>query len=584
MITIRNLTVKNFMSVGAASQAIGFDRDDLTLVLGENLDLGSNGARNGVGKTTIINALSYALYGTALTNIKRNNLINKTNGKNMMVSIEFAVNSIIYRIERGRKPNVLKFFKDNIEQEDDDARGEMRDTQKEIVSLLGISHEMFKHTVALNTYTTPFLSLRASDQKNLIEELLGITLLTEKADKLKDQHKKFKTLISEEEFRINMVIDANNHIEDQIKSLERRQKMWATKKNDNVNSLTDSISTLMDLDIDNEFQLHSALETYNKNKKSITECNKWIAQIVREDRNLLKTLNALETDLEKIKKHECHACGQTIHDDKQEENLAHKETLISETAGQLLVLETQEQEHKLKLAEIGDIGDKPAPFYSTVEEAHNHQSSFKTLAAQLETAMDSEDPYTDQIDDMRNKAIREISYDELNDLTNIRDHQGFLLKLLTSKDSFIRRKIIEQNLSYLNNRLGYYLDEIKLPHQVKFLSDLSVEITELGRELDFDNLSRGERTRLILSLSWAFRDVYESMFDHINLLFIDELIDSGLDSDGVENSVKIMKSMARTRKKSVWLVSHRDELLSRVNNTLTVKKYGGFTSFESMLG
>ena len=98
------------MSVGNATQAINFDRKDLTLVLGENLDLGGDGSRNGTGKTTIINALSYALYGQALTNIRRDNLVNKTNGKNMLVSLEFSINGRDYRIERGRKPNILKFY------------------------------------------------------------------------------------------------------------------------------------------------------------------------------------------------------------------------------------------------------------------------------------------------------------------------------------------------------------------------------------------------------------------------------------------------------------------------------------------
>jgi len=112
------------------------------------------------------------------------------------------------------------------------------------------------------------------------------------------------------------------------------------------------------------------------------------------------------------------------------------------------------------------------------------------------------------------------------------------------------------------------------------MSDLSVEITDMGRDLDFDNLSRGERTRLILSLSWAFRDVWESLYNHINLLFVDELVDNGLDTNGVESAIKIMKSMARERGKSVWLVSHRDELLSRVNNTMKVIKSGGFTEYQ----
>ena len=118
MIRIKDLTVKNFMSVGNQTQAVDFNKAKLTLVLGENLDQGGDdsGSRNGTGKTTIINALSYALYGTALTNIKRNNLINKTNSKGMVVSLDFEKDNIQYKIERGRSPTFFKFFINNEEQ------------------------------------------------------------------------------------------------------------------------------------------------------------------------------------------------------------------------------------------------------------------------------------------------------------------------------------------------------------------------------------------------------------------------------------------------------------------------------------
>ena len=149
MFKIRNLTVKNFMSVGNATQAVSFDRQDLTLVLGENLDLGGDdtGARNGTGKTTIINALSYGLYGQALTNIKKDNLINKTNGKAMMVTVDFEVAGRHYRIERGRRPNVTKLYIDGQEQNgyQDDSQGDSRETQSDIERLLGMSIDMFRH-------------------------------------------------------------------------------------------------------------------------------------------------------------------------------------------------------------------------------------------------------------------------------------------------------------------------------------------------------------------------------------------------------------------------------------------------------
>src|SRR5210317_1189398 len=115
MINIKNVTIKNFMSVGNVTQGVRFDEAGLTLVLGNNVDLGGDGSRNGTGKTTIINALSYALYGNALTNIRKDNLINKTNNKGMLVTVDFEKDGVEYRIERGRKPNIFKFYVDNID-------------------------------------------------------------------------------------------------------------------------------------------------------------------------------------------------------------------------------------------------------------------------------------------------------------------------------------------------------------------------------------------------------------------------------------------------------------------------------------
>ena len=157
MLVIKNITVKNFMSVGNQTQAITFDNKHLILVLGENLDLGGDdaGARNGTGKTTIINALSYVFFGGALTNIRRDNLVNKTNNKDMVVSINFVKNNVTYTIERGRKPQIFKFYANNIEQNinSNEAQGENRETQKEINRLIGMTHAMFKNIIALNTYT-----------------------------------------------------------------------------------------------------------------------------------------------------------------------------------------------------------------------------------------------------------------------------------------------------------------------------------------------------------------------------------------------------------------------------------------------
>ena len=582
MIHIRDLTVRNFMSVGNATQAINFDRRDLTLVLGENLDLGGDGSRNGTGKTTIINALSYALYGQALTNIRRDNLINKTNGKNMLVSLDFSVNGQDYRVERGRKPNVLRLYVNSEEQQTtDDAQGDSRETQDAIESILGMTHDMFRHVLALNTYTEPFLSLKANDQRVIIEQLLGITLLSERAERIKELNRATKDAISQEEMRIRAVQEANKRIEEQITSLEKRRTLWLNKQAEDIKGFEDAITALEHIDIEAEVQAHRDLEAYHLKKKQIDEHQKWIRQIDQDNSKLEKDSAKLSRDIDALKEHRCHACGQELHDSKQDQILAEKQRNLQEIGLQLLANETQRIEHLNEIEDLGKLGAAPTVFYDDLEQALNHRNSLEGLRKDLANRSAETDPYTEQIDDMRGQALQEVTYDTLNEITRLQEHQDFLLKLLTNKDSFVRKKIIEQNLSYLNNRLTHYLDRIGLPHQVIFQNDLTVEITELGRDLDFDNLSRGERNRLILSMSWAFRDVWESLYHPINVLFIDELVDSGMDTQGVENSLALLKKMSRERQKSIWLVSHRDELAGRVENILRVIKENGFTSYNT---
>jgi DNA repair exonuclease SbcCD ATPase subunit len=582
MIQIKNLTVRNFMSVGNATQAINFDRQDLTLVLGENLDLGGDGSRNGTGKTTIINALSYSLYGTALSNIRKDNLVNKTNGKNMLVSLDFSVNGQEYKIERGRKPNVLRFYVNDKEQEvNDDAQGDSRETQSTIERTLGLSHDMFKHVLALNTYTEPFLSLKANDQRTIIEQLLGITMLSERADKIKELNKSTKDAISQEEFRIRAVQEANKRIEEQIESLRKRQKMWITKQSDDVTKLESAIASLEHIDIDKEITEHKTLTEYNDLVKERADVTKSLTRARLDEARERKAADKIVAELAALVEHKCHACGQELHDENHDAIIAAKQAELDTAAVEVDLAGVTIMELENELEDLGEPGPQPVVFYDTLEDALNHRNSLEALRKELATRSAETDPYGEQIIDMQNQALQEVSYDHINELTRLQEHQDFLLKLLTSKDSFIRKRIIEQNLSYLNSRLTNYLDRIGLPHTVIFQNDLTVSIEELGRELDFDNLSRGERNRLILSMSWAFRDVFESLYQPINVLFIDEMIDNGLDTQGVESALALLKQMSRERHKSIWLVSHRDELAGRVENILKVIKENGFTSYNT---
>jgi DNA repair exonuclease SbcCD ATPase subunit len=588
MIKIKDLTVKNFMSVGNQTQAVNFDKENLTLVLGENLDQGGDdsGSRNGTGKTTIVNALSYALYGNALTNIKKDNLINKINNKNMLVTLTFDKDGTEYRIERGRKPNVLQFFVNNQAQdteETDDAQGDMRETQKDLDDLLGMSHDMFRHIVALNTYTEPFLSMKANDQRVIIEQLLGITLLSEKAEGLKEMIKTTKDNISQENADIEAAKKSNEKIQQSIDSLTSRQNAWNTQHEEEIEKIARAIVELENVDIDAELIKHNDLKLFEEQTAKLKSLNKERATLDSATAQAERSVKKYADELAKLKDKKCHACEQELHDHKHEEMSATAVKHLEEAQRYSDKVASDLAKIMREIKGIGEVVQRPNTYYDTVEQALKHQNNLKTLETQLTVKAGDSDPYQEQIDELKHTAMQDISWDHVNELNTLKDHQEFLLKLLTSKDSFIRKKIIDQNLAYLNNRLTYYLDKMGLPHTVVFQNDLTVIITQLGQDLDFDNLSRGERNRLILGLSWSFRDVWESLYQSINLLFVDELVDNGLDASGVEGALAVLKKMARERKKNIFLISHKDELIGRVNNVLKVIKENGFTNYANDL-
>jgi DNA repair exonuclease SbcCD ATPase subunit len=534
--------------------------------------------------STIINALSYAFFGQAITNIKKDNLINKVNAKSMLVTVGFEKNGNNYRIERGRKPNVLKFYINDKEQDIadiDESQGDSRKTQEDINALIGMNHLMFKHIIALNTYTEPFLNLKASDQREFIEHLLGITLLSKKSELLKDQIKLSKDIINQETIKLETIKASNEKVKSTIDNLKLKQRSWFTSKSSEISKIKEAIKNLDSIDIDQEITNHGQLTLYNELVKSTKSIEKELYTLKMMRDQSKRAFDKESSNLKSLQDHKCHACGQELHDSNQAKMITSIEQEIKRHKKQYdeTVEKISELESDLSVIK-NEMFDKPATFYATIDEAQKHKNNLYELTVHLKQKESESDPYESQIQDLQNTAMQDIDWTVINNQVSLKEHQEFLLKLLTNKDSFIRKKIIDQNLNYINQRLAYYLELIESPHKVLFQSDLQVEITHFGNELDFDNLSRGEKNRVILSLSWAFRDLWENLYQPVNLLFIDELIDNGMDSAGVENCVEILKMMSRERNKNVYLISHKDELINRVDNLLKVTKENGFTTYN----
>lgn len=582
---LETITLVNFLSIGNVTQTVKLNRNILTLILGDNKDLTEAGGRNGVGKSSLTQAIFYVLYGDALTKIKKDNLINKDNGKNMMVSLTFTVKNIKYRIERGRKPNILSLYINdtemNFDKSDDEAQGENKETQKEINKIINISPDLFKQTIILNTKNTPFLSMRDKEQRAIIEELLGIDILSKKAEKLKEEIKIIKEDIKEEEIRLQSVKQINEKITNQINELKYKSKRWEEKHQKEINEMESTINDLNHINIEEEIKNHKRLVEYNLLKLKIKDTSKQVNDIISNITNNEKVLKKYQKQKDQLKENICPTCNQEIHDDHSfiEKDI---DSNISEVLKEIEELNNLLSKPEKEL-EILDLEwkntSKPEIFYDDINEAYEHKNTIQLANNELDNLKNKENPFLEQIENLNISGIQKIDYEYLEDLSLVKEHQEFLYKMLTNKESPIRKKIIDQNISMLNSSLEEYINVMKLPHTVKFNNDLSVSINNLGNEFDFDQLSNGEQNRVILSLSWAFRDVYEYLNDGINLSIIDELIDSGMDSLGTDSSLKVLKTMVREQNKSIFLISHKDGLESRVDNVLNVIKEDGFTTY-----
>jgi DNA repair exonuclease SbcCD ATPase subunit len=201
-----------------------------------------------------------------------------------------------------------------------------------------------------------------------------------------------------------------------------------------------------------------------------------------------------------------------------------------------------------------------------------------SLKQQLDAMRNQVNPFLEPLQELQDMDIgNDVDRGEIDKLTRILDHQKFLHKLLTKKDSFVRKTLLNKNIPFLNKRLNHYLGELGLPHKVEFTYELTAEISQFGRTMDFGNLSNGQRSRVNLALSLSFRDVLQNLHDHINVCMFDEVLDVGLDTVGVQLAAKMIKRKAREEKLCAFIISHRDEIDNAFDRTITVEMSKGFS-------
>lgn len=264
----QEITIRNFLSFGNIPQTLSLNDKSYQVIIGLNKDKSdSTSDRNGCGKSTIFEAIHYALFGRSIGNkVNLGNLINNINKKNMVVTLKFKKDDILYEITRGRSPNILCLLKNGENILSDESQGDSRETQKEIESIIGMNEDIYNQIICLSCKVPTFLDQTSSNQKSIIEKILGIDVISTKIDLLKSLIKDTKNEFNNEQFKINTVKSQNKNLEDsinkQIENMNFAKEKWINDINNDINITKNKIDDLNKIDIEKEKENFQLLETY----------------------------------------------------------------------------------------------------------------------------------------------------------------------------------------------------------------------------------------------------------------------------------------------------------------------------------
>lgn len=580
MITFKTLSLKNFLSYGAASTVVELDVPGATLIIGKDLDNTEGGSSsNGVGKTTIINALTYALYDKPISTISKDNLINNINKKNMEVSIEFHIKGCDYVVTRARKSatgNWVQLFRDGV----DITLGTAAHTNAAIEKILGIRYELFIRIVAVSATSVPFFNLpvraaSGANQTDIIEELFDLKRLSEMVNVLKLQIKDTTNSIKIQTVTLDSAKREHDRHATQIEQSRLRVANWVVTRDADIVNLQQALDSVASVDLDAQKKLIDESAAISDSLSEGVVELRVIKKVITDQTTII---DKISVELKHLDDATCPYCLQQYEDSeaKKVELAASKvvaEAALTEAQGMM----ADNTANSTKLTKQKEAIDELI-VVTNLDDLMEIKSQQSVLESQIVTLTESVNPFITVLEDLEAITLESVDATEVNNLNTLHDHQKFLLKALSKKDSFVRKALLSKNIPFLNQQMHTYLKALGLPHMVEFTQQMTSSISQFGRKMDFGNLSSGQQARVNIALSFAFRDVLQNMHGYVNVYLLDEILDVGLDAVGIQAAANLLKTKAEEEAVSLYVISHRDEIDSVFNRTLLIEKCDGFSS------
>ena len=569
MITFKNITWKNFLSTGNHPTTVSLDSDSTSLIIGTN----------GAGKSTILDALTFSLYGKSFRKINKGQLINTTNEKNCFVEIEFVVNSTEWKVERGIKPNIFKIYRDG---EELNQNSSAIDQQKWLEqNVLKMNYKSFTQIVILGSSSfVPFMQLPTNSRREVVEDLLDIKIFSSMNDIVKGRLRLVKDEIKTLELKKDNLKDKVDMQKNFIQQIEDQSKDDIEIKNNSINNLMDEMSGYM--------KKTEYLDEEVKASQLSLKSFEGATSKLREYGNIKGKLSQKISGI--VKEHKfftenrvCPTCSQDIEETFRVNRISDSQSKAEELQKgykELMDAIKNEEERESQFQQIsGDLSKLLNGITQNNSHINGCQKQIKRLEHEIQTITSqiaNRNTEHEKLEEFRNNL--QDTFEIISEKKEKITYLDFTYNLL--KDGGVKTQIIKKYLPIINQQANKYLQMMDFYINFKLDEEFTETIeSPIHEDFTYQSFSEGEKMRIDLALLFTWREIARMKNSvNTNLLIMDEVFDSSLDGFGTEEFLKIIRFVIKDA--NIFVISHKEGLEDKFDNVIKFEKQGNFSRIE----
>jgi DNA repair exonuclease SbcCD ATPase subunit len=570
MITFKTISWKNFLSTGNQPTTVQLDKNPTSLIIGQN----------GAGKSTILDALTFSLYGKSFRKINKGQLINSINEKNCFVEIEFDVNNIEWKVERGIKPNIFKIYRNG---EELNQNASAIDQQKWLEqNVLKMNYKSFTQIVILGSSTfVPFMQLPVSSRREVVEDLLDIKIFSSMNDIVKMKMRDIKDQVKTLELKKESLKDKVDMQKGFIKKIESQTKTDIDKKKQLIDTYQKNIQDRYT----SAFSLENHMADLKKEMDKFADSSKRLREYGGIKGKMSQKISTIVKDHKFFTENSvCPTCDQDIEETFRVNRIKHSQDKAEQLRKGYDELLQAIKDEEVRESKFTDLSKEVSNSLNEINTNNTEITGFQKQISRLESEIQT------IVEQIENQSIEHSKLSELNEslqetfdnLAEKKDkisYYDFIYNLL--KDGGVKAKIINKYLPLINQQVNRYLQMMDFYINFKLDEEFNETIeTPIHEDFTYSSFSEGEKMRVDLSLLFTWREIARLKNSvNTNLLIMDEVFDSSLDGFGTEEFLKIIRFVVKDA--NVFVISHKTGLEDRFDEVLKFEKIKGFSSLLS---